>query len=127
MVPLQAEGSLFLVNLTHQALSMQKLPDSRGDLPKPHNKTVVLTGELTASRGVVLRPLCCADAPRLFEATRETLEELCRTMTWCRPDYAITDARQFVGQAANSWVSGESYNFAIVDNADADFLGCISL
>lgn len=67
------------------------------------------------------------DAPSLFNAVRESIDELCAFMTWCRPDYSLEDARDFIARSASVWEKGEQYNFAIVDASEESLLGSIGL
>ena len=63
----------------------------------------------------------------MHEAARETMEQLCAWMTWCRPDYSVTDAQDFILQCGPAWEKGEHYSFAIVDAQDNSFLGSVGL
>jgi RimJ/RimL family protein N-acetyltransferase len=67
------------------------------------------------------------DIPLLFNAVRESINELCAAMTWCRPDYALEDANRFVARCDSDWERGEQYNFAIVDAGSGTLLGSAGL
>ncbi|MGO9642893.1 MAG: GNAT family N-acetyltransferase [Candidatus Acidiferrales bacterium] len=67
------------------------------------------------------------DAPSLFNAVRESLDELCAFMTWCHPDYSLEDSRDFIARSVSDWEKGEQYNFAIIDLSDESLLGSIGL
>jgi len=67
------------------------------------------------------------DAARLFPAVRESVNELCRFMTWCHPDYSLDECDAFIARSATGWERGEQYNFAIFDAMDQTLLGSVGL
>lgn len=75
----------------------------------------------------VIRPFQPADAVPMYEAARESHEQLCRWMTWCRPGYDLADAQIFVSRCPAAWASGEHYSFAILDRYTRRFLGSVAL
>lgn len=76
---------------------------------------------------IYIRPFVDADARPMFEAARESMEELCAWMTWCRPDYTLADARAFVAGCAAAWERGEHFSFAILDQRTHAFLGSVGI
>ncbi len=67
------------------------------------------------------------DAPALFDAVRESLDDLCAFLTWCRPDYRLEESRDFIAKSDSAWEKGEEYNFAIVDATGETLLGGVGL
>jgi ribosomal-protein-serine acetyltransferase len=67
------------------------------------------------------------DVPQLFEATCESIDDLCRWMVWCHPGYTMEDCAAFVSSCDANWDRGESYSFAIIDVRDGKFLGSVGL
>jgi ribosomal-protein-serine acetyltransferase len=67
------------------------------------------------------------DSAQLFEATRESIDELCAWMVWCHPGYSQGDCRAFASTCEEKWEHGESYSFAIFDAHDETFLGSVGL
>jgi RimJ/RimL family protein N-acetyltransferase len=67
------------------------------------------------------------DAPALFDAVRESLDELCTFLTWCHPDYRLEESRAFIAKSDSAWEKGEEYNFAILDAAGEILLGGVGL
>lgn len=61
----------------------------------------------------------------MLEAVRESVKTLCATMTWCKPDYDITHARNFISQSITDWSAGKEYSFAILDSENQSFLGSV--
>ncbi|HXC98185.1 MAG TPA: GNAT family protein [Verrucomicrobiae bacterium] len=67
------------------------------------------------------------DAPLLHEATRESMENLCRWMVWCHPGYTLEECAAFVSTCDTKWERGESFSFVIYDLRDGTFLGSAGL
>jgi len=67
------------------------------------------------------------DAPALFDAVRESLDDLCAFLTWCHPDYRLEESREFIAKNDSAWEKGEEYNFAIVDATGEVLLGGVGL
>jgi RimJ/RimL family protein N-acetyltransferase len=80
-----------------------------------------------ASGHVCIRPFLPADAGPLYEATRDSLEELCSWMVWCHPNYSLADSAAFVSKSARQLAVGERFSFAIIHRASGDFLGSVGL
>jgi ribosomal-protein-serine acetyltransferase len=76
---------------------------------------------------VQIRRFTPADAPALLTAARESVQELCAWMTWCRPDYSLEHASSFIAAAADSWNACREFSFAIVDSAEGRFLGSVGI
>jgi len=76
---------------------------------------------------ILVRPFRAGDARALHRATRDSIEEVCSWMVWCRPDYSIQDTVRFLSQTARQMDSGERYSFAIMDRADTLLLGSVGL
>lgn len=76
---------------------------------------------------LLVRPFQLSDAPLLYEATRESIEQLRTWMTWCRADYSLTDAEFFVSTCARAWDKGEHFSFAIIDRQTGALLGSAGL
>lgn len=63
-----------------------------------------------------------SDAPELYAAVRESLDELSRFMPWAGPQYAPSDAAAWIATTRNGHADGSMYDFAIV-NGDGGYLG----
>lgn len=48
-------------------------------------------------------------------------------MTWCKPDYDITHARNFISHSIADWNTGKEYSFAILDSGNKSLLGSVGL
>jgi len=85
------------------------------------------TSLILCDHEITLRPFEAQDVEMLYEATIESLADLCGWMNWCRQDYSLDHCRQFLAQSAAEWESGEAYNFAIVDSSNQSLCGSIGL
>jgi len=83
--------------------------------------------ELTPRSPIEIRPFREDDASALHTAARESLEELCAWMTWCRPDYSLEHARSFIAATSSAWNAGREFCFAIVNATDEAFLGSVGI
>jgi len=77
--------------------------------------------------GAGIRRFRPEDAPLLYEATRESIESLCRWMVWCHPGYSMEECSAFVSTCDARWERGDSYSFVIFDVRDGTFLGSAGL
>lgn len=76
---------------------------------------------------IAIRPFESRDLVELFDATRETLADLCAWMNWCHANYSLDDCSHFLACAAAEWQGGRAYNFAIIDQAEKLLCGSIAL
>jgi ribosomal-protein-serine acetyltransferase len=67
------------------------------------------------------------DVRPLFEATSESIDDLCRWMVWCHPGYTLEECAAFVASCDARWDRGESYSFVVFDPRDGAFLGSAGL
>jgi len=67
------------------------------------------------------------DAPLLFEAARESIQELSSWMPWCHPHYSIDESSAFVSSRDAEWNKGEHYSFVVFDVKTGSFLGGVGL
>jgi ribosomal-protein-serine acetyltransferase len=73
--------------------------------------------------GVIrIRPCRKTDAREVYEAVRESLDELMPFMPWCHPDYSLEDTRTFLALCSRAWAEETEFNFSILDRK-GDFLG----
>lgn len=62
------------------------------------------------------------DAERLYEAARESVEDVFPWLPWCHPAYSMGEAIEWIGSRAPLASRGLDYSFAIV-GPDGRFLG----
>jgi ribosomal-protein-serine acetyltransferase len=78
--------------------------------------------EFTDGR-ILIRPCDLKDAQRVYEAVRESIDEVSPWAPWCHPEYSIEDARTWLASLPDAWSNGTDYDFAVVDVHDGSFLG----
>lgn len=78
--------------------------------------------EFTDGR-VGIRPYRQTDIPLLFEAVRESIDELSAWMPWCTASYSVQESRDFVASRQSDWDKAEHYSFVIEDLNTGQFLG----
>lgn len=73
---------------------------------------------------VTLRPNRGEFAPQLFAGARESVDTVGRWMPWCHPDYALSEATDWMHHCENNWAAGAEYEFSIFDRAGTYVGGC---
>ena len=83
---------------------------------------------MIASAAIRIRPYEEADAQLLLAAARESSADVHRWLPWCRPEYALDDARGFIAAQIPAFRHGHEYEHAIVStregHADRFLGGC---
>ena len=74
----------------------------------PTVRTELRSGPVTISQ------LQATDAKALYEATRESMEELLAAMRWCDRDFSMQNSIDWLKYTEAAWSRGEAYNFAIL-------------
>lgn len=78
----------------------------------------------TLTDGIItLRPYQFTDAPAVYEAVRESLDDLKPWMSWARDDYSQKESTDFIALVRAKWEEGAVYGFAVTDANNAAFLG----
>lgn len=67
------------------------------------------------------------DAPRLYDAARESVASIGPWLPWCHAGYTLTDAQAWIAHCQAAWRQGGHYTFAITDATDGSLLGGIGL
>jgi ribosomal-protein-serine acetyltransferase len=80
-----------------------------------------------ANETLLLRPFRPDDAEALFEAVRESMNELTRWLSWCRSDYAIQQSIEFLEKRAEAFEEDGEYAFAITERATGRFVGACGI
>jgi len=81
---------------------------------------------LTVRRPLSIRPPRPEDAGPLYEAIRESKEELSAWMSWCHAGYGPADAASWIERSVAAGSTGSEHNFLVLD-ADAEILGTCGL
>lgn len=70
---------------------------------------------LAGSSSVAIRPLRPVDAGPLYDALRESIDEVSPWLAGFRPETTLEDMIDFVSDQARLRCEGSAYNFAVVD------------
>jgi ribosomal-protein-serine acetyltransferase len=76
---------------------------------------------------VRIRRYCAADVPLLFEAARESVNEMFAWMPWCHQNYSPEESSAFILSREAAWSRKTDFDFAILDPKSKRFLGGVSL
>ena len=71
---------------------------------------------------VLIRPYEHSDAEALYEAVRESIEEIGPWLEWCHLGYSIDESRAWIEHCIEAYAGGREYNFTVTD-ADGRLLG----
>src|SRR5262245_4733322 len=71
---------------------------------------------------ITLRPYALDDAPQLFEAARESSGEVYLWLPWCRPEYTIEEAQEWIAKQIPLFAERTGFSFVIA-GASGEFLG----
>jgi len=77
--------------------------------------------------GVRIRRYCVEDSPLLFEAARESVNELFPWMPWCHKNYSLEESVTYILSREAVWNQKTEFDFAIVDFKTDRFLGGVGL
>ena len=108
-------------SLEYDTELLASLPHIPRELDNMQEQTIFSDGD------ICIRPFTAADVLALFEATRESISELCRWMVWCHPNYSLQDCLGFVSKSRADWEEGTQYSFGVFSNNRGTLLGSVGL
>src|ERR1700681_2078274 len=76
---------------------------------------------------VRIRRYCAEDISLLFEAARESINEMFTWMPWCHQNYSLEESAAFVLSREAAWNQKAEFDFAILDVKTNRLLGGVSL
>jgi ribosomal-protein-serine acetyltransferase len=76
---------------------------------------------------ILIRPYRAEDTRAVYEAVRESINEISVWMPWCHPDYAIEETSTFISTREEAWSNDREYTFGIFDAGTQQFLGSTGL
>ena len=76
---------------------------------------------------VKIRRYCAADIPLLFEAARESVNEMFAWMPWCHQHYSVEESAAFILSREAAWNQKTEFDFAILDDKTDRLLGGVGL
>ena len=72
---------------------------------------------------VRIRPFESSDAEEFVAAACESVATVGKWMDWCKADYSIEAAKEWISTCCSNFENGAAYEFAIVDAVSNEFLG----
>ena len=81
-----------------------------------HNEFVV--------QEIAIRRYRAEDAGALYEAARESVDEVFPWLPWCHPEFSEKEAREWAASRDTLFDEGSEYHFVIVDGSDRYLGGC---
>jgi ribosomal-protein-serine acetyltransferase len=75
---------------------------------------------------IKIRPYRTGDADALFEAARESTADVYPWLSWCHPEYKISEAHEWITRQVELFAKGIQYEFVIFSEAQ-EFLGACGL
>ena len=82
---------------------------------------------LASGRLVTLRAYRAEHIDLLYAAVLESIPEVGRYETWCRPGYTREDAAGYVNWWRDAWTQDTAYYFAVEQRDTGEFLGSCGL
>jgi ribosomal-protein-serine acetyltransferase len=76
---------------------------------------------------VRIRRYCVEDIPLLFEAAKESTDEMLVWMSWCHPSYSLEESTSFILSSETAWNQKTRFAFAVFDVSSGLFLGGVGL
>ncbi len=77
---------------------------------------------------ILIRPYRAEDTSALYEAVRESINELSRWMpSWCHAGYTVDESRAFIMSRDKAWATEEEYSFGIFDARTLAYMGGVGL
>lgn len=67
---------------------------------------------------ILVRPLAMDDITSLHRAVRSSVDSLSCWLPWCRDDYSLADATDWVRYAIASWEDGSAFPLGVFDRDD---------
>jgi RimJ/RimL family protein N-acetyltransferase len=74
--------------------------------------------------GIRIRPYRLDDAQAIFDAVRESMNQLQLWMPWCHPRYSIEEARSWLGVQVQAFQQRTTFEFAITTDEGTYLGGC---
>ena len=71
----------------------------------------------------LVRPFQHGDAESMLEAVRASLPELCKWLPWANPDYAISDAKEWIQYTTKAWADNHEYPLGVFHSSTNAVVG----
>ncbi|MCX6152091.1 MAG: GNAT family protein [Ignavibacteriales bacterium] len=67
------------------------------------------------------------DVDRLYEAVRESVDEVSIWLPWCHPNYSKQEAVDYINFQMDAWDYGNEFSFKILDRKNGKLIGGVGL
>lgn len=84
-------------------------------MPKP--------SPIPARPDIIVRRLVTSDAASLLEAVSASRAELSYWLPWCKPDYALKDAADWITFTQNAWSAGTEFPLGVFEASSGRVIG----
>ena len=74
-----------------------------------------------------IRRYCAEDTPLLYEAVRESIDNISPWLPWCHPNYSIEESSIWVQSCDSARREDQAYAFVIFDRQTETFVGGVGL
>ena len=76
---------------------------------------------------ILIRPFRAEDIQKVFEAVRESINEVAPWLPWCHAGYQVEETTEFILSRDVAWKNDTEYGFGIFDAKTEKFLGGVGL
>jgi len=76
---------------------------------------------------IIIRKYLKEDISELFFTVSRSIAELKKWMPWCKSNYSVNDAKNWVESREFEWKNGVEYSFVILNRADSRLIGGVGL
>jgi ribosomal-protein-serine acetyltransferase len=80
-----------------------------------------------SNNSITIRPYRSDDVEPLYEAVRESIDEIAPWLPWCHPAYVREDSKAWVTSREPAWKLEDEYSFVVEDTNTRHFLGGIGI
>jgi len=79
--------------------------------------------EQLSDNSIIIRKFDYSDIDPLYEAVRESIEEVSKWLPWCHPEYSKRETIDWFNFQADAWFNAREFNFAVVEKNTNRFIG----
>lgn len=72
---------------------------------------------------IIIRRYEYSDIDLLYEAVRESIEEVSPWLPWCHPEYSKRETIDWITFQMDAWDNGREFAFAVLEKESGNFLG----
>lgn len=70
-----------------------------------------------------VRPFLNSDAESMLQAVSASLVELCEWLPWAKPDYSLSDAKDWIKYTIDAWAQNQEFPLGIFQNSTGAVVG----